>query len=1018
MHDLMKQNTVGIRHFVVACFLLALGACGGDDNGGAGEGTPPPAPPPQTGIGAAGGTVTGPDGAKVVIPAGALTTNIDIKVELSSAGAPALPAGFTAVGQMFAFTPHGTTFATPVTMTLPFDPASVPAGRAPQFYKTNAQNQWEQVANATFDATSVSAPVTSFSDATVVIPPLTQAQLVRVWSFREFRGDALEEVEVSSGEAPGDENLEEFFEYGPASFDLELQLLGGGSIPPDGIAVGSVYSTLDGVSYEVSAEAPIGNAQLPNDPIGSKARLVQFQTFTKNAADATYRFTLTSVLLEGIDGNQMLGRACPAGLDLLGVACDLIKAEVYLDVKAFTSEPGTVQTVFFRTAGGASVNGSGGHWLTSAWNESFSRIPLWTTENFDFTEEDFGGPDGQLLMEFSRPRTYTVDLSSVPVGGSFTVAVDAFASTYNRAAIVVSNVGSESESGANAYLRDPLKIGGSTTVVTTGLTPIATALPLVHPVEVPVSPAPCVTDPGQAGVLQFSAPSFSVGETNTTPVIVVTRTGGSAGAVTATFTTSDGTALAGADYNAVNATVFFADGDTTSRAVAVPIVQDLLDESDKTVNLTLSQPGGCATLGAQTSAVLTIHDNEVTPPFEPAGVLDASFGAAGKATLTAFGGDRSAMALQPDGKIVIVGGTFTDFILARFNADGSLDTSFDADGKVTTDMVSNEQEEALGVATQPDGKIVVVGYTGAPGPGGPSSFALARYNTDGSLDTSFGSSGKVVSGVLGNAYAIAIQSDGKIVVAGDVPISSGADFADFVLARYNINGTLDAGFGSGGQVTTDIGGGTNTARNIVLQPNGAIVVSGEPFGTFTGSDHTDVVRYQSNGNPDATFGAGGKLMLNGARVGEGLALQGDGKFVLVGNVDVSVPPALPGSVTEFAVRRLNADGGTDNSFGGAGAASTTISGQRDSAQAVALQSDGKIVVAGRSSNTNVNFAVARFNSDGTLDTDFADDGKLTIDFFGFTDIAENVTVQPDGKIVLGGLARDDVDGYGLARVNP
>jgi uncharacterized delta-60 repeat protein len=255
-------------------------------------------------------------------------------------------------------------------------------------------------------------------------------------------------------------------------------------------------------------------------------------------------------------------------------------------------------------------------------------------------------------------------------------------------------------------------------------------------------------------------------------------------------------------------------------------------------------------------------------------------------------------------------------------------------------------------------------------------------------------------------------------VAGDVPISSGADFADFVLARYNINGTLDAGFGSGGQVTTDIGGGTNTARNIVLQPNGAIVVSGEPFGTFTGSDHTDVVRYQSNGNPDATFGAGGKLMLNGARVGEGLALQGDGKFVLVGNVDVSVPPALPGSVTEFAVRRLNADGGTDNSFGGAGAASTTISGQRDSAQAVALQSDGKIVVAGRSSNTNVNFAVARFNSDGTLDTDFADDGKLTIDFFGFTDIAENVTVQPDGKIVLGGLARDDVDGYGLARVNP
>jgi len=448
-------------------------------------------------------------------------------------------------------------------------------------------------------------------------------------------------------------------------------------------------------------------------------------------------------------------------------------------------------------------------------------------------------------------------------------------------------------------------------------------------------------------------------------------------------------------------------------------VQDQLDETDKTVNLALSQPGGCAALGAQTTAVLTIRDDDRLPPAGSVG-LDATFGSGGKATTTGFGGDRSAMALQADGKIVIVGGTFTDFVLARFNADGSPDASFDADGKVTTDMVSNEQEEALGVAIQADGKIVVVGYTGAPGPGGPASFALARYNTNGSLDASFGSGGKIVSGVLGNARAVAIQPDGRIVVAGDVPISSGADFANFAVARYLANGTPDASFGSAGQLVTDIGGGTNTARNIVLQANGAIVVSGEPIGTFAGSDHTDVVRYNLNGSPDPSFGIGGKLTLNGARVGEGLALQGDGKFVLVGNVDVSIAPAIPGSVTEFAVRRLNTDGSPDGAFGNAGAASTTISGQRDSARAVALQSDGKILVAGQSSNINVDFAVARFNSNGALDTGFGGNGggKLTIDFFGSTDVAESVAVQPDGKIVLGGLARDNVDGYGVARVSP
>jgi uncharacterized delta-60 repeat protein len=554
-----------------------------------------------------------------------------------------------------------------------------------------------------------------------------------------------------------------------------------------------------------------------------------------------------------------------------------------------------------------------------------------------------------------------------------------------------------------------------TTMVFSGLEP--TNRPdLVAPIPPPVAPASCVPGTGPAGALEFTAASFAIGETpDAFPVVSISRNGGSSGAVTATITTTDGTAINGADYRRVNTSVFFGDGESEPRFVRMPLLLDSLTEPAESVNLSLSQPGGCATLGTQSTAVLTIVDDDTPPPTGTPGFLDATFGTEGKASAAAFGGDRSAMALQPDGKIVMVGGTFADFDIARFNADGSLDSTFDADGKVTTDMVANEQEEALAVAVQSDGKIVVAGYTGTAGPGGPSNFALARYEANGALDTSFGANGKVVSGVAGNAYAIDIQPDGKIVVAGEVPLGSSTDFSDFAVARYNANGTLDSTFSSDGKLTTDVGAGTNTARNIVLQPNGAIVVSGEPFGAFTGSLRTDVVRYDVNGALDPAFGTGGVLTLSGARVGEGLALQGE-KLVLVGSIEVGVAPAIS---SQFAVRRLNSDGSPDNSFGTAGAVSTAFTDRGDSAFGVAVQADGKIVVAGRSSSqSNPDFAVARFNQDGAPDTSFANAGKQTIDFFGFNDIAESVVVQADGKIVLGGLARNSVDGYGLARILP
>ena len=151
------------------------------------------------------------------------------------------------------------------------------------------------------------------------------------------------------------------------------------------------------------------------------------------------------------------------------------------------------------------------------------------------------------------------------------------------------------------------------------------------------------------------------------------RAGGSTVPATSTITTSDGSAVAGTDYTPVHSSVFFADGDDTPRAVEVPLLRG--GEGDRTLTITLTEPGGCATLGSLASAELTIRDENPAPPVQPVG-LDPTFGTGGKATTTAFGGDRSSMALQTDGKIVMAGGTFTAFVLARFDADGTLDDSF------------------------------------------------------------------------------------------------------------------------------------------------------------------------------------------------------------------------------------------------------------------------------------------------------------------------------------------------------
>ena len=218
-------------------------------------------------------------------------------------------------------------------------------------------------------------------------------------------------------------------------------------------------------------------------------------------------------------------------------------------------------------------------------------------------------------------------------------------------------------------------------------------------------------------------------------------------------------------------------------------------------------------------------------PANANGSLDTSFDTEGKVTtaLGSAGNGAQSVAIQSDGKIVVAGSSNDndvsgdDFALARYNTDGSLDTSFDTDGKVTT-AIGSSNDRAYSVAIQSNGKIVVAGNSSNGGFN--TVFALARYNTDGSLDTSFDTDGKITTAIgsaTDTAYSVAIQSDGKIVAAG---YSYNGSNNDFALARYNTDGSLDTSFDTDGKITTAIGLEADLAQSVAIQSDGKIVAAG------------------------------------------------------------------------------------------------------------------------------------------------------------------------------------------------
>jgi uncharacterized delta-60 repeat protein len=436
--------------------------------------------------------------------------------------------------------------------------------------------------------------------------------------------------------------------------------------------------------------------------------------------------------------------------------------------------------------------------------------------------------------------------------------------------------------------------------------------------------------------------------------------------------------------------------------------------------------------------------------YNTTGVLDTTFGSGGKKTVD-FNGDYDAAAgmVIDSSNNVIVGGSANvsgsdRLALTRLTAaNGSLDTSFGTAGKVVDTQIysyyyyfdlaldgagkivvgtqskllrytttgtpelqvdtGSSVSQISGVAIQADGKIVIGGYRYNSGSTG-QDFAVARFDSAGSLDGTFGPKGVARTDFVGSrsdsaSDLVVRQSDGKILVAG----STSAATTDFALVRYDSDGTVDTSFGpSGNGKVVEIGLGS--AQSLALDSNGNVVVAGNSW----------IVRYTASGSRDTSFGSGGLVSVSSVSDIQGVAIDGSNRVVVTGYRYNSVGGS---SLYDFAAARYNVNGTLDVNF-----ASVDFSGGYDFPRSIAIDSAGRIVVAGYTQNSSnsqlTDFAVARYNTAGGLDTTFGSGGKTTVDFNGDYDLGDSLAIDASSNIIVGGSARvSGSDRVALTRLN-
>ncbi len=378
--------------------------------------------------------------------------------------------------------------------------------------------------------------------------------------------------------------------------------------------------------------------------------------------------------------------------------------------------------------------------------------------------------------------------------------------------------------------------------------------------------------------------------------------------------------------------------------------------------------------------------------------LDPSFGTGGVVT-TDFGGNDVGVdiAIDETGEIVVVGsaglvGDYGAFGIARYHPDGSLDTSFSEDGKITT--FEQGAANARAVAIDASGRIVAGGDVRV---GSNSDLALARYNPDGSLDTSFGGNGIVTTNVAGandSLGDLAIDQNGRIVVVG-----SSYSLSGFTAARYNPNGSLDTSFSDDGKTTTPFFSIYDGASAVAIDASNRVVAVGEVHysgGAYLADSAIGVVRY----NPDGTLD--GKYLINCGNLhdyGYGVAIDVLGRIVSVGS-------GWSPHVMEIA--RMHEDGSLDSSWGDGGCITTSFGTDSVGGSDVVIDASGRILTTGTTNNGgNLDIAVARYTPNGSLDSSFSGDGRLTIDLGSGGDHGFALAIDASGRIVVAGTAGTD-----------
>jgi uncharacterized delta-60 repeat protein len=394
-----------------------------------------------------------------------------------------------------------------------------------------------------------------------------------------------------------------------------------------------------------------------------------------------------------------------------------------------------------------------------------------------------------------------------------------------------------------------------------------------------------------------------------------------------------------------------------------------------------------------------------SPAFAAPGALDPTFGTGGKAVFTFGNCFGSSVAVQTDGRILVGGQSFVasnDFALVRFNADGSPDTAFGSSGKVTTDFSAND-DSCSRVRALSDGGILAAGTsTGGSG----KDFALARYLADGSLDTTFdpvGHDGKVhLDFGMGNDETCSdmiVQPDGKIILVGYVDTGSGTDYG---IARFNADGSLDTTFDTDGRQTVDFAATNDVATSVALQPDGRILVAG--YSVIGGAYGFSMARLNADGSLDTTFGTGGLVTTDVNPMTfdycQRILVLAGGKILAAGS-----------SNSDFALVRYTANGALDPTFGTGGIVTTDIDGTADTAYDLAELSDGKILAAG---STTSDFAMACYQPNGALDPTFGTGGKVVTDLSGSNDQCRALAVRSNGKILLAGTAGNSTE-FAVAR---